>query len=84
MAGQTSSVTNGDTEPKPTSHNYVSAINAALDIISARLLCLIAVVGALPMFGFAVYDPMPVRSYTVAAYAAVVIWPLVWQMARKE
>lgn len=82
-AGQTSS-TNGAVDPRPTSPDYVGTINAAIDVISARLLCLIAVVGAVGMFGWAVVDPLPWRTYTVAAYAVVVIWPLVWQMARNN
>lgn len=66
------------------SHDYVGLINAAVDIASARLLSLIAVVGAVAMFSYAVIDPNPVRSYTVAAYAGVVLWPLIWAMSKNH
>lgn len=62
---------------------YVEMINAALGILGARLLGLIAVIGAVVMFGLAVWDPMPWRTYTVAAYAAVVLWPIVWLYLRR-
>ena len=70
--------------PMPVSRaKYVAMINAALGILGARLLGLIAVVGAVAMFGLAVWDPMPWRTYTVAAYAGVVLWPIVWLYLRR-
>ncbi len=58
-------------------HGYIQAISAALDIASARILGLLAVAGAVMMFAFAVYDPIPWRVYAVGTYAAVVLWPLI-------
>jgi hypothetical protein len=55
---------------------YIQALNAALDIASARILGLIAVIGAVLMFGFAVWEPLPWRTYSVVAYAIVVLWPI--------
>lgn len=64
--------------------NYTGAISAAIDIVSTRSLGLLSVVGAVAMFGYAVVDPMPWRTYTVGLYAAVVLWPLVYLYLRKD
>jgi hypothetical protein len=69
--------------PPVSKAKYVEIVNAALGILGARLLGLIAVIGAVVMFGLAVWDPMPWRTYTVAAYAAVVLWPIVWLYLRR-
>jgi hypothetical protein len=58
--------------------HYVAILNAALAIISTRLLCLLAVLGAVAMFAYGTFDPSPWRTYTIIAYAAVVLWPLVY------
>ena len=57
---------------------YVDTITVALNVLSARLLGMIAVVGAVVMFGWAVYDPQPWRLAATGTYAAVVLWPLVF------
>ena len=62
---------------------YVSTISAALDVLSARLLGAISVIGAVVMFGWAVYDPQPWRLAVVGTYAAVVLWPIVWLYLRR-
>jgi hypothetical protein len=70
--------------PKPrVDKQYTGVIKAWIDILSARLLGLIAVVGAVAMFGYAVFDPIPWRTYTVAAYSIVVLWPIVWLYLKK-
>src|SRR5262249_13197448 len=61
-----------------------TALTAAIDIVSARMLGLLAVIGAIFMFGHATIDPMPWRTYTVGLYAGVVVWPLVYLYLRKE
>lgn len=63
---------------------YVGALNAAIDLVSARMLGLLAVVGAIAMFGYAVYRPEEWRTYTVGLYAIVVLWPLVYLYLKKE
>lgn len=60
------------------SGEYVGVIKAALDVLSARMLGLLAVIGAVGMFSFAVYDPIPWRTYTVVAYAVVVLFPTIY------
>ena len=57
---------------------YVDTITAALNVLSARLLGMIALVGAVVMFGWTVYDPQPWRLAATGTYAAVVLWPVVW------
>jgi hypothetical protein len=61
----------------PTAY-YLGAINAAMEIAGTRFLGLLGVLGALAMFGFAIYDPTTVRTYTAMAYAACVLWPVIY------
>ncbi len=68
---------------QPTAKRYTAVINAALDVLSARLLGLIAVVGAVVMFAYAVFDPMPWRTYTVVSYACVVLFPTIYLALKK-
>ena len=62
---------------------YLSAINAMVDVASIRVLGLLAMIGALLIFGFAIYDPTNLRSWTAGAYACVVLWPLMILYASK-
>lgn len=62
---------------------YTGVIKAWIDILSARLICLISVLGAVGMFAYATYDPIPWRTYTVAAYAVVVLFPTIYLAIRK-
>ncbi len=65
------------------SKQYTGIIKAAMDVLSARLLGLIAVVGAVVMFAYAVFDPMPWRTYTVVSYACVVLFPTIYLALKK-
>jgi hypothetical protein len=65
-------------QPRQIQAAYVAAITAAIDIASVRMLGFLGVIGALIMFGYATYDPTPIRLWTVGIYAAVVLWPLVY------
>jgi len=56
---------------------YVGALTAAIDVISARLLGLLAVTGAVAMWGYAVYDPIPVRTMAAGGFSITVLLPLV-------
>jgi len=58
--------------------SVLDTLTAALQVLSARLLGMIAVIGAVLMFGWAVYDPQPWRLAAVGTYAAVVLWPIVF------
>lgn len=69
--------------PQLLSRDYVAMVNAALAVASTRILSLIAMIGAVSMFAYAVYDPMPVRSYTAGAYAVLVLGPMLWALIKK-
>jgi hypothetical protein len=58
-------------------------VQALSKICATRVLGLIAVVGAVAMFGFAVSVPDTIRTATVAAYAAVVLWPIIFLYIKK-
>jgi hypothetical protein len=62
---------------------YVETLAVALNVLSARFLGVVAVIGAVAMFGWAVYDPLPWRLAAVGTYAAVVLWPIVWLYLRR-
>lgn len=62
----------------------LTTLNVMYELVSARLLGVIAVFGALGIFGYAVYDPDRIRTATAALYAFGVVWPLVWLYMRKD
>jgi hypothetical protein len=70
-----------DTPDKPKDarlrRDYVATINAALDILGARLLALIAVVAACGMWGWAVFDPNNVRTLAAACFSVTVLLPTI-------
>ncbi len=63
--------------------NYVEMARAVANICSARILALIAVIGAVAMFGYAVLSPEPWRLYAAVSYAAFVLFPIVLLHLRK-
>jgi hypothetical protein len=63
--------------------DYVAMLAATVDVLAARLLALIAVVGAAVMFIWAVYDPQPWRLYSAVSFAVFVLWPLTWLHLKK-
>jgi hypothetical protein len=56
---------------------YLATLNAALDIVGARLLGLIALVAACLMWGWAVYDPLPLRTYAALGFSLTVLAPII-------
>lgn len=52
------------------------------DILNARLLALIAVVGALAIWLYTAYDPTVLRLWAAALYS-LVLWPVMWLYAKK-
>jgi hypothetical protein len=63
--------------------DYVAMLAATVDVLAARLLALIAVVGALVMFIWAAYSPIEWRVYVSVCYAVFVLWPMVILHYRK-
>ena len=57
--------------------DYVATITAALDMLGARIVCLIAVIAACVMWGFAVYEPELQRTYAAIAFSVTVFLPAV-------
>jgi hypothetical protein len=57
--------------------DYVATINAALDILGARILALIAVVAACVMWAWAVYDPNMLRTVAAVCFSVTVLFPIV-------
>jgi len=46
------------------------------NILNARLMAVIVLLGALGGFGFAVYDPEPLRLWALAIYSVLCVWPV--------
>lgn len=57
--------------------SYVGALTAAMDVLSARLLGLLATFAGCLMWGFAVYDPTQPRTYAAIGFSVTVLLPLV-------
>lgn len=63
--------------------NRLAIINAALEVLNARLLAILALLGAIAMFGYVVVRPEEWRLYATAVYAAGVLWPMVYLYMKK-
>lgn len=76
-----------DQPPGPTEADlgpsYVEMARAIAAICAARILALIAVIGAVAMFGYVVVAPEPWRLYAAIAYAVCVLFPIVILYLRK-
>lgn len=70
--------------PSPVDYSKMIAILAAWrDILNTRLLAIIAVIGALFMFCFAMYDPSNLRITAACLYCMGVLWPIIALYLRK-
>lgn len=56
---------------------YPAVLTAALDILSARLLGLLAVIAACGIWSFAVWDPTMPRTIAASLFSVTVLFPLV-------
>lgn len=65
------------TPTKQLKNEYPAVLTAALDILSARLLGLLAVIAACIIWGFAVYDPNTMRTVAAALFSVTVLGPIV-------
>jgi hypothetical protein len=61
----------------------ITVIAAWVGILNARLLAVVALIGALFMFGFAMYDPSSLRLWGASLYAGGVLWPVIALFLRK-
>lgn len=57
--------------------SYPAVLTAALDVLSARLLGLLAVIAACLIWGFAVYDPTPLRIAAASLFSITALLPLI-------
>lgn len=62
---------------------YVRAVRLALDVLNARLLALLGLIGALAMWGWCVIDPTTWRFIACCGYSVGIMWPIAAFYARK-
>lgn len=73
-------------QERPPTEDYTFAIRAIYQwrmILNARLLALLALVGALIVFGFTINDPTPLRLWGASLYSVGVLWPVIGLFLRK-
>lgn len=64
--------------PAPVQEDHSAVVRVVFmwtKILNARLLALLAIVGALVLFGFAMYNPTDMRLWLVSLYSIGVLWP---------
>jgi hypothetical protein len=74
---------NGQVPQPQISAAYVSMLNAALAIASTRVLTLVTLLSTIGMFGYAAYDPIPMRLVVVGMFGGLVLLPMVWALIKK-
>jgi hypothetical protein len=52
-------------------------------ILNARMLLLLALLGAMGVFGYAILDPTPLKIWVATVYALGVLWPFVGLFYKK-
>lgn len=70
-------------EERDLTPSLIEMARAVAAIAATRILALIAVVGAVAIFLWSSFDPVPWRVYGAGSYAVVVLWPLVYLYLRK-
>lgn len=73
----------GPTAPSDSLSKIVLIISQWRAILNARLLALLALLGALAVFGYTVYDPTPGRLWAASLYAMGVLWPIIFLFVSK-
>lgn len=63
--------------------HLIAVISAWKGILNARLLAVMAMIGALAIFGLAAYDPTNLRLTAGSLYSIGVLWPVIWLFMRK-
>lgn len=58
--------------------NIILLIQEWRNILNARLLAVIALLGALAIFGFTISSPDPSRLWACAGYSVGVLWPIIY------
>lgn len=65
------------------SPELVAAVRAGLDIVSARLLALLAVIGGIAIWAWAVTNPAQWTFIISCGYSAGIVLPTVWLHSKK-
>lgn len=53
------------------------------DILNARVLAILSLIGAVVIFAFGTYDPSTLRLWAASLYSVGVLWPLIYLYLRK-
>lgn len=69
--------------PERVTAPYLSFVNAALDVINARLLGVLAVLGGIGVWGYAVAWPSFWPFLVGCGYSVGVLWPIAFLYAKK-
>ena len=64
-------------QPKDPGQSGVKMLEMVIEIASTRLLALIAVIGGVAIWGYAVVDPSQLRLYAGAGFSLGILLPLV-------
>jgi hypothetical protein len=70
-------------QPKDPGQSGVKMLEMVIEIASARMLALIAVLGGVAVWGYAVLDPSILRLYAGAGFSLGILLPLVVLYYRK-
>lgn len=72
--------------PAPVPVDYskmIAVVTTWKKILNARLLALLALIGALFIYGLAMYDPTNLRLTCASLYSMGVLWPIIALYYRK-
>lgn len=69
--------------PEATINNALLLVAMLKDILNARLLAVLALIGAVCLWGYTIYDPLQLRLWASSLYSILVLCPLVALYAKK-
>lgn len=61
----------------------IAVVTFWVAVLNARLLALLALMGAMAGFGLTMYEPSPLRLTGMALYAILCLLPILWMYLRK-
>lgn len=61
----------------------ITALNAAVKVLNARLLCILALLGAMVSWGVAMAEPTDLRIICGACYSLLVLMPVLTMYSKK-
>jgi hypothetical protein len=60
------------------------AINVAMDMLSDKALLMLVTVVAALFFGYALYEPTPMKTVVACLFTGMVHWPVLFRYMRKK